>query len=81
MNNNILVYTGDGDISLSSGDLNNDLPENATYMLVNHSDSDIEFIFPPEVSVIIAPREYVIILKVGEEFYFAPQPQLIIPLG
>lgn len=81
LTDNILVYNGDDDISLSSGDLNNDLPENATYMIVNHSDdSNIDFVFPPEVSVTIAPREYVIILKVGEEFYFAPQPQFISPL-
>ncbi|MER3329295.1 MAG: hypothetical protein RIF34_06930, partial [Candidatus Kapaibacterium sp.] len=31
---NIFVYTGEGDIELDKNDLNEDLPENATYMIV-----------------------------------------------
>lgn len=79
LTDNILVYTGDGDIELDKNDLNENLPDNTTYMIVNHSDSDINFFFPPEVNVTIAPKEYIILLKAGGEFYFAPQPQNFIP--
>ncbi|MFA7325780.1 MAG: hypothetical protein WC121_03890 [Candidatus Kapaibacterium sp.] len=76
LTNNIFVYTGEGDIDLDKNDLNENLPENATYMIVNKSadDADINFLFPPEVSVRIAPREYIILLNVGGNYYFAPQP-------
>ncbi len=73
---NIFVYTGNGDIELDKNDLSEDLPENATYMIVNNSgdDSDIDFLFPPESTVTIKPREYIILLNVGGSYYFQLKP-------
>lgn len=81
LTNNIFVYTGEGDIDLDKNDLNENLPENATYMIVNKSadDADINFLFPPEVGVTIAPREYIILLNVDGDYYFAPQPNFFVP--
>lgn len=75
LNANILVFTGetpDDYIDLSAGDLNESLPNNATYMIVNNSsdDSYIDFLFPPEVTVTVQPREFIILLKVGDDIYF-----------
>lgn len=74
---NIFVYTGDGDIELDKNNFNEDLPDNATYMVVNNSgdDSDIDFLFPPEVTVTIRPREYIMLLNVGGNYYFQLKPE------
>jgi hypothetical protein len=73
---NIFVYTGEGNIDLDKNNFNENLPGNATYMIANSSDddSDINFLFPPESTVIIKPREYIILLKVGNNYYFQLKP-------
>lgn len=73
---NVFVYTGEGDIELDKNNLNESLPENALYMVANQSadDSNIDFLFPPENTVTIKPREYIILLNVGGSYYFLPQP-------
>ena len=73
---NIFVYTGEGNIDLDKNNFNENLPGNATYMLANSSDddSDINFLFPPESTVTIKPREYIILLKVGNNYYFQLKP-------
>lgn len=76
LTSNIVVYTGEGDIELDKNNFSDDIPNNSLVIVVNNSsdDSNIDFLFPPENTVTVRPREFITLLKVGGNFYFQLQP-------
>ncbi|MFN3195805.1 MAG: hypothetical protein ACE364_07655 [Chlorobiota bacterium] len=65
---NIMVYTGEGEDDFDFDDLNEGLPDNALYYIVNNGDGPIAF-FDEDNFPFIPEGEFIILLKVDGEFF------------
>lgn len=75
---NIMIYTGEGSLTFSPDDLNEELLDNTHYYIVNNTGSDLRFARCGEcfADVTIEDEEYIILLKADGNFYrlYHPDP-------